>query len=105
LTRATTITILIIQPLVNVSGARHATIAALPTYSTNPRTVVGTGFELPTENAGNADLSLQSGAESGALGAQGGAIAPELRAIIDAWPTLPEPIKKGVLAMVRTVEG
>jgi hypothetical protein len=28
-------------------------------------------------------------------------IAPELIALIDAWPRLPEPIKAGILAMVR----
>ena len=26
---------------------------------------------------------------------------PELAALIHAWPTLPEPIKAGILAMVR----
>ena len=27
--------------------------------------------------------------------------SPDLAAVIDAWPTLPEAIKKGILAMVR----
>jgi hypothetical protein len=28
-------------------------------------------------------------------------IAPDLQAIIDAWPTLPEAIRTGILAMIR----
>ena len=31
--------------------------------------------------------------------------APELVEIIDAWPALPEPIRAGLLAMVRSVSG
>lgn len=53
----------------------------------------------------NPGVSESGGANSGALGARGGAIAPELRAIIDAWPTLPEAIKAGILALVRTAGG
>ena len=26
---------------------------------------------------------------------------PNLRAIVDAWPTLPQPVRAGILAMVR----
>ena len=26
---------------------------------------------------------------------------PDLAAIVDAWPTLPEPIKAGIVAMVK----
>ena len=29
------------------------------------------------------------------------AIDPELRAVADAWPTLPDAVKAGILAMVR----
>ena len=32
-------------------------------------------------------------------------MAPELRAIIDAWPNLPEAIKAGISAMVRAAGG
>ena len=31
--------------------------------------------------------------------------APELRAIIHAWPDLPDAIKAGILAMVRSAGG
>ena len=30
---------------------------------------------------------------------------PELAEIIDAWPTLPEPIRAGILAMIRSASG
>jgi hypothetical protein len=31
--------------------------------------------------------------------------APDLQAIIDAWPTLPDAIKAGIVAMVRAAGG
>jgi hypothetical protein len=30
---------------------------------------------------------------------------PDLRAIVEAWPTMPEPIKAGILAMVKAAKG
>jgi hypothetical protein len=42
----------------------------------------------------------QSGAECGALGAQNAPLAPDLAAVVDAWPKLPDAIKAGILAMV-----
>jgi hypothetical protein len=30
---------------------------------------------------------------------------PDLRAVVDAWPTLPEPVRAGILAMVRASGG
>jgi hypothetical protein len=30
---------------------------------------------------------------------------PDLAEIIDAWPTLPEPIRAGILAMIRSASG
>jgi hypothetical protein len=47
----------------------------------------------------------QSGAESGALGAQNGLFDPRLASVIEAWPTLPEAIKAGIVAMVRASGG
>jgi hypothetical protein len=37
----------------------------------------------------------------GAFAAEIAPFAPDLSAIMDAWPTLPEPIKIGILAMVK----
>jgi hypothetical protein len=42
------------------------------------------------------------GAESGALGAPMAPLDPDLAAVVDAWPTLPEPIRAGILGMIRT---
>lgn len=55
--------------------------------------VAGTGLELPPENAGNPGNSLQSGAECGALSGQEAPFDPELRAVVDAWPALPEALR------------
>lgn len=30
---------------------------------------------------------------------------PDLAAVVDAWPTLPEPIKAGILALVNASGG
>jgi hypothetical protein len=65
----------------------------------------GKGFEPISNSSGNQGDSDESGAESGARGAQIKLKDPDLGAIIDAWPTLPEPIKAGILAMVRTASG
>ena len=60
------------------------------------------GLELPHENTEKKGVSDQSGAESGAQEAQ---LDPELAAVVDAWPALPEAIKAGILAMVETTAG
>jgi hypothetical protein len=65
----------------------------------------GKGSELPLNSSGNEGFPDESGAESGALDAEIEPKDPELGAIIDAWPTLPEALKAGILAMVRTVGG
>jgi hypothetical protein len=59
--------------------------------------VAAIGFEHPLDSFGKSTLSAQGGAESGALAT----IDPDLVFVLDAWPTLPEPIKAGILAMVR----
>jgi hypothetical protein len=43
----------------------------------------------------------QGGAECGAVGALSDPIDADLRAIIDAWPALPEAVKSDILAMVK----
>lgn len=52
------------------------------------------------QNAGNSIGSVQSGAESGVLGAQNGPFDADLAAVVTAWPTLPAAIKAGILAMI-----
>ena len=60
-----------------------------------------TGLEPPTKNTGKTGVPDQSGAECGALGAREAQFDPELAAVVDAWPALPEPVKAGILAMVH----
>jgi hypothetical protein len=40
-------------------------------------------------------------AQTGAFGTQKAPFDPHLATVVDAWPTLPEVIKTGILAMVR----
>jgi hypothetical protein len=56
------------------------------------------------ENADNSSGSAPSGAESGALGAPEAPLDPNLAAVVEAWPKLREPIKAGILAMIRATE-
>jgi hypothetical protein len=45
------------------------------------------------------------GAKSGALALTKPNIDPDLAALIDTWPKLPEAIRAGILAMVRAAGG
>lgn len=66
--------------------------------------VVREGFEAVSLTA-NADNSLQQTpirgeAESEAVSPNSGPMDADLAAVFDAWPTLPEAIKAGILAMI-----
>ena len=63
--------------------------------------MAGTGFEPPQESSGKTSFPTTGGAECGALDAQSAIIPPGLQLVIDAWATLPETTKIGILAMVR----
>jgi hypothetical protein len=63
------------------------------------------GIEPAPDSLGDATISAQGGAKSGALAPQQRIIDPALAALIDAWPTLPEAIRAGILAMVRVAGG
>ena len=41
------------------------------------------------------------GAESGAVGNNSTATDPDLAKVVEAWPRLPEPIKRAILAMIE----
>ena len=41
------------------------------------------------------------GAESGAVGAHSGPIDPDLALLIDAWPRLPEAVRRQIFSMVK----
>ncbi|MCH7685408.1 MAG: hypothetical protein IH899_01785 [Planctomycetes bacterium] len=64
-----------------------------------------TGLERTDDSTGNNVIQGQGGAESGAVGAQSALMDPDLRAVIEAWPELPDAVKAGILAMVRAAGG
>lgn len=59
------------------------------------------GIEPGPKSSGNNGGDDQSGAESGALDAQKVDFPPDLAAVVEAWPKLPEAIRAGILAMVQ----
>jgi hypothetical protein len=50
-------------------------------------------------------LPADRGAQSGAPATQTRPADPDLAALVVAWPNLPEPIKAGILAMIRAAGG
>ena len=60
-----------------------------------------TGLEHLAKTTGKTNDSKAGGAESGAVGSEIGPIEPDLRRLIDAWPTLPDALKTGIVAMVE----
>jgi len=66
--------------------------------------VEAAGIETPAKNEGKTGVSDQSGAECGALDARKADFPPGLAAVVEAWPTLPQAIRTGILAMIRAGE-
>ena len=52
------------------------------------------------ENPEKTGVSENAGADAGAVETKNAHDDADLQAIVDAWPTLPEAIKAGILAMV-----
>jgi hypothetical protein len=67
--------------------------------------VTPTGTELPAFSSGNTGVAVQGGAKSGALSGDSALNDPDLLAVVNAWPTLPETTRRGILALVRTAIG
>jgi hypothetical protein len=63
------------------------------------------GIEPPAPISKNSTNPAPSGAEPGALNREKPVIDPDLTALINAWPALPEPIRAGILAMIRAAGG
>ena len=61
-----------------------------------------TGFERTQENTGETTVSVEGGAESGALDAENLVTDPDLAAVIAAWPTLSEANRTAILAIINT---
>jgi hypothetical protein len=63
------------------------------------------GRELSTNSGGKQHVATEGGALSGALSDDSTpnrpAMDPDLADVVTRWPTLPLPIKAGILAMVR----
>jgi hypothetical protein len=59
------------------------------------------GIEPTRQTTGNIGITVESGAESGALGAWKEQVDIGLVAVVEAWPRLPQAIKAGILAMIR----
>lgn len=70
-----------------------------------PETVDDEGLEPTHKNKRNSRTGPRSDAESDAFTARSPETPPDLQAVIDAWPALPEPLRAGILAMVRGVAG
>ena len=47
----------------------------------------------------------ESAAQGAAVGAENAAIDPHLQAIVERWPDLSEPVKAGIVALVRAAGG
>jgi hypothetical protein len=63
------------------------------------------GIEPTQHSPENSKNPAPGGAKSGALDLTKPAIDPALATLIDAWPTLPEAIRAGILALMRAAGG
>lgn len=63
------------------------------------------GFEHPAQNPKKTANSDQGGAECGAPPAFSTITDPDLARVVKAWPDLPEPVRRGILAMVEAAKG
>ena len=56
------------------------------------------------EKAGEVSQFHSGGAESGAVGAETVPVDPDLQAVIERWPDLPDVVKVDIVAMVRAAK-
>jgi hypothetical protein len=61
-----------------------------------------TGFDQGPDFSGKTRESADDSAKSSAFPADPSLIDPDLARILDAWPTLAEPIRRAVLALVES---
>jgi hypothetical protein len=67
--------------------------------------VEAAGIEHSPKSPGNQSVCDQSGAQSDALGTQVAEVDLRLAAVVAAWPSLSEPTKTGILAMIYVADG
>jgi len=58
------------------------------------------GLERPPQNTGKTFVSKTRGAKSGALSPNIIPFDPDQQRILEAWPTLPEALRAGIMAMI-----
>lgn len=73
------------------------------------------GFEPPRESQQKTPASVSGGSKSGNIRADSGPATPpakptpptdpELAAVVRAWPTIPQAVRAGIVAMVRAAGG
>ena len=63
-----------------------------------------TGLEHLAKTTGKTSDSKAGGAESGAVADELAPIDPDVRRIIEAWPTLPKHLRQSILALVQAGE-
>jgi hypothetical protein len=68
-----------------------------------------TGPEHPTDSNGKTENHATRGTESGTLGDDSASnrqpADPDLADVVNAWPSLPEALKAGIVAMVKAAKG
>jgi len=67
----------------------------------NGKRIPPTGLEPPPQNTRKQAVSEAGGAKSGALSTNLIPVDSDQQRILDAWPTLPEPLRAGILAMIE----
>jgi hypothetical protein len=62
------------------------------------------GIEPGRQSSSNHRCLNESGAKSGALGDREARSDREFAAVVEAWPTLPDEIKAGILAIIQVAK-
>ena len=73
--------------------------------SGNALEVAEAGLERTANSSGNTGHSEKGGAESGASSGDSASIDPDLMAVVNAWPTLPETTRRQIAATIREAVG
>ena len=92
-----------------MTGPENSTTPVGATGAGAYSNVAATGLEHVAEMPGKQGIPAERGTESGTVGDDSAGkpepMDPELAAVVKAWAHLPEPIKAGILAMVKAAKG